>query len=52
MKVIDSSLPPVTHIWVTLSGFFLHISPLKGHKGWLLGNMLEIIITLDKIHKD
>jgi hypothetical protein len=26
-KMIESSLPPVTHIWVILSDFFLHISP-------------------------
>ncbi len=26
-KMIDSSLSPVTHIWVTLSDFFLHILP-------------------------
>jgi hypothetical protein len=26
--MIDSSLPPVTLIWVTLSDFFLHISGL------------------------
>jgi hypothetical protein len=26
MKIIDSSLPSVTHIWLTLSDFFLHLT--------------------------
>jgi hypothetical protein len=26
MKMIDYSLPPVTHIWVTLSDFFKHFT--------------------------
>jgi hypothetical protein len=26
MKMIDSSLPPVTHIWVTLSDLFTHFT--------------------------
>jgi hypothetical protein len=29
MIMIDSSLPPVTQMWVTLSDIFLHISPEK-----------------------
>jgi hypothetical protein len=31
---------------------FLHISPYKGHKGWLLRKMPEVIIKLDKRLKD
>jgi hypothetical protein len=52
MKMIDSSQLPVTHIWVTLSDFFLHISPLKGHKGQLLRKMPELRIKLDKMIQD
>jgi hypothetical protein len=33
MKLIDSSLPLVTYTWVTLTDFFLHISPENRHKG-------------------
>jgi hypothetical protein len=29
IKRIDSSLSPLTHLWVARSDFFLHISPKK-----------------------
>jgi hypothetical protein len=51
MKMIDSSLPPVTHIWVPLSDFFTHLT-IKKHKGWLLRKILEVRIKLDKMLKD
>jgi hypothetical protein len=51
MKMIDSSLPSVTHIWVTLSNFFPHFT-LKGYKEWLLREMPEVIIKPDKMLKD
>jgi hypothetical protein len=31
---------------------FLHISPYKGYKEWLLRKMSEVIIKLDKMLKD
>jgi hypothetical protein len=49
--MMDSSLPPVTHIRVTLSDFLTHFT-LKQHKGWLLRKMPEVRITLDKMLKD
>jgi hypothetical protein len=46
IKKIDSLLSPMTHILVTLSGFFLHISPKKRHKLWLLRKLPEVRIKL------
>jgi hypothetical protein len=36
--------------WVT--DFILHISPIKGHKEWLVKKMPEVKIKLDKLLKD
>jgi hypothetical protein len=47
----DSSLPLVALIWVTISGVFTHFT-YKKIKGWLLRNMTEVRIKLDKMFKD
>jgi hypothetical protein len=52
MKMLDSSLPPETHILVTLSDFPHTFHPIKGHKVWLLRKMPEVIIKLDKLLQD
>jgi hypothetical protein len=51
MKMIDSSLPSVTHIWVTLSDFFTHFT-LKRIPRMAFKKIPEVIIKLDKMFQD
>ncbi len=44
---IRSFAPPVTHLRVMLTDFFLHISSENGYKEWLLGKMPGIRIKQD-----
>jgi hypothetical protein len=46
--MLDSSLPPVTQIWVTLSEFL----PQKGHVGWFFRKTPEIRIKQDQMLKN
>jgi hypothetical protein len=54
MKMIDSSLPLVTHTYMghTHSQTFYTFHHKTGHEGWLLRTMLEVRIKLDKMIKD
>jgi hypothetical protein len=51
MKMVDSSLLPVTNIWHTLSDFITHFN-IEGHKELILRKMSEVQIKLDKMLKE